>query len=154
MYSIIDKERNNPGLKRLLSDFIKSNSGAEVPESQINQQVNAITTPWMLTFLNYDPADALTRIKIPIIAINGTKDLQVPYEVNLNALEKSLLAAHGGNTDSLKKYVTIKCIEGVNHLFQRAEKGLPAEYSKIEETISPEVLELISGWILEKGIVY
>jgi alpha/beta superfamily hydrolase len=154
LYSIIDKERNNPGLKKLLSDFIKSNAGAEVPDSQINQQVNAITTPWMLTFLNYDPADALTRIKIPIIAVNGTKDLQVPYEVNLNALEKSLLAAHGRNTDSLKKYVTIKSIEGVNHLFQRAETGLPAEYSKIEETISPEVLELISGWILEKGITY
>jgi len=155
LYSIVDKERNNPGLKKLLiSDFIKSNAGTEVPESQINQQVNAITTPWMLTFLNYDPADVLTRIKIPIIAINGTKDLQVPYEVNLNALEKSLLVAHGGNTDSLKKYVTIKSIEGVNHLFQRAETGLPAEYSKIEETISPEVLELISGWILEKGIAY
>jgi len=154
LYSIIDKERNNPGLKKLLSDFIKSNAGEDVTENQINQQVNAITTPWMLTFLNYDPADALTRIKIPVIAINGTKDLQVPYEVNLNALEKSLLVAHGGNTDSLKKHVTIKSIEGVNHLFQRAETGLPAEYSKIEETISPEVLELISGWILEKGIAY
>jgi len=154
LYSIIDKERNNPGLKKLLSDFIKLNAGAEVPESQINQQVSAITTPWMLTFLNYDPADALTRIKIPLIAINGTKDLQVPYEVNLNALEKSLLAAHGGNADSLKKYVTIKSIQGVNHLFQRTETGLPAEYSKIEETISPEVLELISGWILEKGKTY
>jgi len=154
LYSIIDKERNNPGLKKLLADFIKSNAGADVPENQINQQVSAITTPWMIAFLNYDPADAQTRIKIPLIAINGTKDLQVPYEANLNALEKSLLVAHGGNTDSLKKYVTIKRIEGVNHLFQRAETGLPAEYSKIEETVSPEVLELISGWILEKGIVY
>ncbi len=152
LYSIIDKERDNPELKKLLYEFAKANAGSEATNIQINQQVAALTSPWMLTFLNYDPADAQTKIKIPLIAINGTKDLQVPYEINLNALEKSFLFAHGGNEDSLKKYVTIRKIEGVNHLFQKAETGLPAEYSKIEETISPEVLELISGWILERGI--
>ena len=153
LYDIIDKERDNPILKKLLRDFIAKNAG-EATESQINQQIAAITTPWMLTFLNYDPAEAQTKIKIPLIAVNGTKDLQVPYEENLKALEKSFLTAHGNNRDSFDKYVTIKKIEGVNHLFQRSETGLPMEYSKIEETISPEVLEIVTTWILEKGIVY
>lgn len=153
LYDIIDKERDNPILKKLLRDFIATNAG-EATESQINQQVAAITTPWMLTFLNYDPAEAQTKIKIPVIAVNGTKDLQVPYEENLKALEKSFLTAHGNNKDSFDKYVTIMKIEGVNHLFQRSETGLPMEYSKIEETISPEVLEKVTTWILEKGIVY
>ena len=153
LYDIIDKERDNPILKKLLRDFIATNAG-EATESQINQQVAAITTPWMLTFLNYDPAESQTKIKIPVIAVNGTKDLQVPYEENLKALEKSFLTAHGNNKDSFDKYVTIMKIEGVNHLFQRSETGLPMEYSKIEETISPEVLEKVTTWILEKGIVY
>jgi alpha/beta superfamily hydrolase len=154
LYAIIEKESNNPNLKKLLEDFIQLNAGQKVSEGQLAQQLAILTSPWMMTFLNYDPADALTKIKIPVIAINGTKDLQVPYEMNISALERSLLTAHGGDKDSLNRYVTIKKIEGVNHLFQKAETGLPAEYSKIEETISPVVLELISKWILENGIVY
>lgn len=153
LYDIIDKERDNPILKKLLRDFIATNAG-EATESQITQQVAAITTPWMLTFLNYDPAESQTKIKIPVIVVNGTKDLQVPYVENLKALEKSFLTAHGDNKDSFDKYVTIMKIEGVNHLFQRSETGLPMEYSKIEETISPEILEKVTIWILEKGIVY
>ncbi|EKD31341.1 MAG: hypothetical protein ACD_77C00345G0007 [uncultured bacterium] len=154
LYDIIDKERNNPDLKKLLFDFIRTNAGEETPENKINQQIAAITTPWMLTFLNYDPAEAQTKIKIPVIAVNGTKDLQVPYEENLKALEKSFLTAHGNSRDSFDKYVTIMKIEGVNHLFQRSQTGLPMEYSKIEESISPEVLEKVTTWILEKGIIY
>lgn len=154
LYDIIDKERNNTNLKKLLFDFIRTNAGEETPENQINQQIAAITTPWMLTFLNYDPAESQTKIKIPLIALNGTKDLQVPYEENLKALKNSFLTAHGNNRDSYDKYVTIMKIEGVNHLFQRSQTGLPMEYSKIEETISPEVLEKVTTWILEKGVIY
>jgi len=63
-------------------------------------------------------------------------------EENLAAIDKALREA--GNTD-----VTIKELQGLNHLFQKASTGLPSEYVKISETINPEALTLISSWILE-----
>ena len=48
----------------------------------------------------------------------------------------------GGNND-----YTIEKMEGLNHLFQTAETGQDSEYPKIEETIAPQVLALISNWI-------
>jgi hypothetical protein len=38
----------------------------------------------------------------------------------------------------------------LNHLFQDAKTGSPAEYAQIEETISPLALEKIAGWILKQ----
>ena len=38
----------------------------------------------------------------------------------------------------------------MNHLFQTAGTGAPAEYGMIEETMAPEALETISDWILER----
>lgn len=49
----------------------------------------------------------------------------------------------GGNS-----HFRVEVLPGLNHLFQNAETGLPTEYAKIEETISPGVLEMISEWIL------
>jgi uncharacterized protein len=82
------------------------------------------------------------KVKCPILAINGEKDLQVQPKENLRVIEEALKA--GGNKD-----YTVKEIEGVNHLFQTAQTGFPTEYSKIKETISPSTLELIGNWILE-----
>lgn len=38
-------------------------------------------------------------------------------------------------------------LEGLNHLFQHAETGLPTEYTTIEETISEEVLALMLEFV-------
>ena len=37
---------------------------------------------------------------------------------------------------------------GLNHLFQRAQTGAIDEYSKIDITIDPEVLDVIASWVL------
>ena len=39
--------------------------------------------------------------------------------------------------------------KGHNHLFQRCTTGSPLEYAEIEETMSPEVLDSMTTWILE-----
>jgi len=108
----------------------------------IEGQVQQITSPWMRFFLTYDPAPTLTNVKCPVLAINGEKDLQVPPKENLPAIENALKA--GGNKD-----YTVKELPGLNHLFQTAGTGSPSEYAKIEETISPDALEIIGNWISE-----
>ena len=102
--------------------------------------VAALATPWFKFFLNYDPAPVLAKVKCPVLAINGEKDLQVPPKENLAGIEKALKAA--GNKD-----VTVKEFPGLNHLFQASKSGLPSEYGKIEETFAPAALETISEWI-------
>lgn len=113
----------------------------EDQKKAVDQQISAVNSPWFSHFLKYDPYPALTKLKCPVLALIGEKDLQVPPNSNLPAIEKAL--AEGGN----KNFKTLE-LPGLNHLFQQCETGAVAEYAQIEETISPEVLKMISEWIL------
>lgn len=104
------------------------------------QQAQSMLIPWMVTFLRTDPAEYLEKITIPVLALNGSLDTQVVAGDNLPAIEAALKQA--GNTD-----YEVKEIEGLNHLFQPAVTGLVNEYGSIEITFSPEVIDLIIGWI-------
>ena len=109
----------------------------------LEAQLQSLLSPWLKFFLTYDPKPTLSKVKCPVLAINGEKDLQVPPKENLSAIEEVLKA--GGN-----KNYTIKELPGLNHLFQTAQTGVPSEYVKIEETISPVVLKIVGDWILEQ----
>ena len=101
-----------------------------------------MTSPWYLHFMRYDPAEAMKKIKCPVLALNGEKDIQVDAAMNLTAIQQRI--SENGN-----KNVTIKFYPHLNHLFQTCEKGTLAEYGQLEETISPEVLKDITDWILK-----
>jgi fermentation-respiration switch protein FrsA (DUF1100 family) len=113
------------------------------PEVFLEAQLQSLLSPWLKFFLTYDPKPTLSKVKCPVLAINGEKDLQVPPKENLSAIEEVLKT--GGNQN-----YTIKELPGLNHLFQTAQTGVPSEYSQIEETISPEALDLVGKWILER----
>ena len=112
------------------------------PETFLNMQLRVALTPWFKYFLEYDPAPTLEKVKCPVLAIIGEKDLQVPPKENLSAIEAAL--KKGGNKD-----FTLKELNGLNHLFQTAETGSPLEYAKIEETFSPVALDIITNWLNE-----
>jgi len=116
-----------------LPDSLKGNDAAK---EGFQQAVKQMMTPEMKSFLNSNPADALAKIKCPVLALNGEKDLQVPADINLERV-KALV----------KSRVTVKKYPELNHLFQHCTTGLPYEYGTIEETISPEVLKDIAEWI-------
>jgi hypothetical protein len=113
-------------------------------DAYINTQLEQLFNPWMLNFLKYDPAPALSKLKCPVLALNGDKDLQVPADANLAVIEQQLKAA-GNKKGIIKKY------PGLNHLFQEATTGSPSEYGIIEQTISPVVLQDIVEWILSRS---
>jgi len=113
------------------------------PEVYLNAQLQSLLSPWLKFFLTYDPKPTLSKVKCPVLAINGEKDLQVPPKENLSAIKEALVA--GGN-----KNFTVKELPGLNHLFQTAQTGVPSEYAKIEETISPVALKIVGDWILEQ----
>ena len=101
-----------------------------------------LNTPWFRFFLTYEPSTALEQITLPVLAINGALDVQVPSHQNLPMIERALQKA--GN----RQYKTLE-LPGLNHLFQRCKTGSVAEYKEIEETISLDVLDLIAEWIWE-----
>jgi hypothetical protein len=96
--------------------------------------------PWMRYFIAYDPRPVLSKVRCPVLAINGGKDFQVPPRENLDAIRAALEA--GGNADA-----TVEELPGLNHLFQTAQSGSIAEYARIEETIAPAALDTVSRWI-------
>jgi len=98
---------------------------------------------WLRFFLRYDPRPTLRQVKVPVLAINGDKDLQATPNENLDAIAAAL--KEGGNKD-----FSIVRLPQLNHLFQTSQTGLPTEYGEIEETISPIVLKTISDWILKR----
>ena len=114
-------------------------------KSVVDNQIKAVDNNWFRFFLQFDPYPVLIKVKCPVLALNGEKDLQVPAKENLGAIEKAL--TEGGN-----KNFKIMEIPGVNHLFQTCETGAIDEYAQIEETISPAVLEILLDWILNYGI--
>jgi uncharacterized protein len=114
----------------------------EDQKKAVDQQVAAVNSSWFSYFLKYDPYPALTKLKSPVLALIGEKDLQVPPNSNLPATEKALV--EGGN----KNFKTME-LPNLNHLFQNCETGTVSEYGQIEETISPKVLEIITKWILK-----
>jgi pimeloyl-ACP methyl ester carboxylesterase len=102
--------------------------------------INQLSSNWMRTFLKLNPSDYLTKVKQPTFALNGTNDVQVLQEYNLPQIEKALKKAKN------KNYKTYKAIAH-NHLFQQCTTGMIDEYSKIEQTISPIILEQIKEFI-------
>jgi pimeloyl-ACP methyl ester carboxylesterase len=127
--------------KQALKEVPQSGMPEGVTENDyINLAVRQLSSPWMQYFIKYNPSPVLEKVKCPVLAINGGKDLQVPAKVNLDAIKAALIK--GGN-----KQVTTKEIPGLNHLFQECTTGLPAEYASIEQTFSPIALEEILQWI-------
>lgn len=93
---------------------------------------------WMTWFIDYDPTGDIAATRCPVFALNGSNDCQVTSELNLKSIEQTLPRS-GKNL--VKEYPSL------NHLFQHCTTGLPDEYVKIEETISPDVLADMAEWI-------
>jgi pimeloyl-ACP methyl ester carboxylesterase len=103
--------------------------------------VHQAVGPWYRFFIRYNPQEYLSKVKVPVLALNGDKDIMVAYEQNLNNFKKYLTA---------NKDVTTMVLPGLNHLFLPCEKGTQDEYAKIQANFSEEALEIIYSWIKER----
>jgi alpha/beta superfamily hydrolase len=118
-----------------------------VPEEKINlfieSQLKTSLKPWSRYFLQYNPADDIEKLQMPVLSLNGSKDTQVNAKINQEGIRKALIK--GGNKD----YEIIE-LENLNHFFQECETGNMDEYRKIEQTFSPTALKEISNWIFKR----
>jgi hypothetical protein len=105
---------------------------------QLREMPQIKQSPWIQWFIDYDPLDDIAKIKCPVLALNGSKDCQVIASQSIPALRRTL---------PKNKHNSIKQYEGLNHLFQHCQTGLPTEYVTIEETFSEEVINDIIVWV-------
>lgn len=115
-------------------------AGAE--EAAARSAVAQMRSPWMQTFMVLDPAARLAKVKAPVLALNGKRDVQVVPEQNLPPI-RAAMATSGAP-------LTVREYPELNHLFQRAATGGVGEYASIDTTIEPEVLRDIAAWIRER----
>lgn len=148
LYDIALRPGGKAALKAEIVSILEEKLKESLPPSrageaskQAESAADQLLSPWTRTFLGLDPAESLSILKIPALAMNGSKDLQVPAAQNLEAIGLALKAA--GN----ERYTLLE-LEGLNHLFQHASTGSPDEYASIPETFAPEALAAMGDWIL------
>jgi alpha-beta hydrolase superfamily lysophospholipase len=149
IYDILKKpidvnEKRNQIYVILNDSFNSSTNDFKPSETEqatlINEQIGILTSEWYMFFINHDPRTTLKNVKCPILILNGDKDLQVPATINVQAIKNTL--EQSGN-----KNVTTKIFPNMNHLFQECTTCAIEEYSALEQTIAPKVLEEIQKWI-------
>ena len=149
LYEVIKSESDNQKAedkvletyRKILTDKKMATDDIEQAAGNLQRTFGAKTYTWFRYFLATDPATFWKKVKCPVLALNGEKDLQVSADLNLPAISNALKSSGNNNCTTIR-------LPGLNHLFQHCTTGLPAEYSKIEETFSPEALKIISDWIL------
>jgi hypothetical protein len=142
-YDIVRKEKDPVVIADKVKILVK-NSGLDsaLPPEALEAQLRMLTSPWFRFFLDYDPLPVLQALKTPTLALYGQKDLQVPVKFNLAPTQKALEDA--GNKDFL-----VREIPDLNHQFQHCFTGSPTEYAAIEETFSPDALQIVADWIAQ-----
>ncbi|WP_019948865.1 alpha/beta hydrolase family protein [Hymenobacter aerophilus] len=106
---------------------------------EAQKQAAGLTAPWLRSFLLTDPATYLAKVKVPVLALNGTTDLQVAADENLPAIERGLKAARNS-------HATVRALPGLNHLFQ-TDPQATSHYADIEETFAPSALQVVGDWL-------
>jgi hypothetical protein len=140
-YEIILNQRiENELVSDTLSKYFTSKYGTALPDKQKTALINQLSSPWMLNFIRLDPIVYLSKVNCPVLAINGSMDLQVPSKENLEIIEDNF--RKNKNTS-----VKVKELKNLNHLFQECKTGSISEYGQIEQTIAPIALKEILNWI-------
>lgn len=142
VFSIIreepDREKATERLNQLAAE-----TKTKSPElaAMLQSQARSMVLPEFRSLLAYNAAETLRKVKCPVFAIGGSKDLQVSASENLAGIAAALAA--GQNPD-----FAVQELPGLNHLFQTAKTGSPAEYAVTEETMSPRSLVVVRDWLL------
>lgn len=145
IFAVIMSEKDTAKIRAKIKKIYSNVSESDLlqlgmKKNQIDLVAKQFTTSEMLSIIRFDPCPVLKKVKCPVLALNGDKDMQVPSKQNLKGVQKCL--AEGSNTN-----VTIKELFYLNHLFQSATTGAITEYLDIEETVSPVALEAMVEWL-------
>jgi hypothetical protein len=142
IFEILKKDADSTEIASQLRKVMVQSRGIS-GERMINREIQRLMDPWLRFFIAHDPRTTLREVDVPVLALAGGKDQQVAPDTNQAAIAQALNAP--ANPD-----VTVRTLDGLNHLFQTAPTGAPSEYGRIEETFDPQALDVIATWIDEQ----
>jgi pimeloyl-ACP methyl ester carboxylesterase len=108
--------------------------------SFLKGMVRQLSSPWFSYFMKFDPADYITRVSCPVLALNGEKDIQVAAKPNLAGIKAALQKNNNSHVITME-------MPGLNHLFQHCKKCSVDVYGDLEETFDMVTLKIIGNWI-------
>ena len=137
------KISTNDATRKLIGLYKKdSKKFSEAAKRRFQMQDEMGVSYWlskpMRAFIGFVSENYISQLKIPVLALNGSKDIQVNSKMNLDVFRKY------DNNNPLNEQVEL---EGKNHLFQTCAKCSIAEYGAIEETFSTDALSIILAWL-------
>lgn len=146
-----DSATANTNATKIINDwYVKTDTSVLhalgfINENSKVQYVKAMTglygSAWFKYFMQFDPQPYLSDLKkVKVLALNGSKDIQVVSQQNLPAVNAAL---QQGRT----KIFETKELPGLNHLFQTCTKCTVEEYGELQETIAPVALQTITDWL-------
>jgi hypothetical protein len=110
----------------------------------IATQLAGAKSAWYRFFLDYDPAPAMATLQVPVLAVFGRKDIQVPLDQNRPALEPLFTGAR-------RSLLTVRIYDEANHLFQPSATGAVAEYATLPKAFVPDFTTDVATWILSRA---
>ena len=137
LFNILKETKDTAGLQQKIVDYLVSINASD---AEIEVAIQQLCTPWMEWYVGFDPAKNIARVKCPVLALNGEKDVQVPAMINIPVIESILVSSGNRNHE-------VSILPGLNHLFQPCKKCSVAEYKLIDQTMDPSVLEKIGVWM-------
>jgi len=106
------------------------------------EQMATWQSPWFESFFKHDPRPSIAALQVPVIALFGELDTQVPAAANATAMSEAI------NESSAPGY-TIATIVSANHGFQEAVTGSMDEYARLKREFAPDFLEILTTWLTE-----
>lgn len=109
------------------------------PPADAAQAAAVMSSDWYRGMIVHDPAESIRTIRVPLLAVYGARDVQVPADQNGPVIAR------------LKPDAEVVVLPDLNHLFQPAHTGLMAEYGQIETTLDPSVISTVVDWVVARS---
>lgn len=141
VFEILRSDRDSADVASQLRPIYREGGARNDP---LQLRVEANTSRWFRDFARYDPRPALRKVDVPILVVFGDRDLMVPPQQNAAPMRAAL-------ESSPSDHVSVRVLEGLNHLMQPAKADQAGNAAEIDTTLSPEILEQLTGWIQERA---
>lgn len=107
------------------------------PADVVRLQGTRVGARWVRDFVAYDPAPVLARITVPVLAITGAHDLQVPPD-DVGAIGRLVQGPFEGHV-----------VPGLSHMLRPDPDWIgPRGYRRqARQPVSGDVLRLITHWV-------
>ena len=141
MLEIIRQTTDNAQAQAIVANMLKQNNAA-IDNVTAQSSAAEMTSGRYRYFLAFNPIEKLTAVNCPVLLLNGTSDLTINADANLGALKNGL---------ARNKSLTVKKLQGVNHLFQSDPTKWPVMNGQPQPNFSPEAQETIREWIMAQA---